>query len=426
MNEKYKTDMKKYLPDFIFLISIVIFHVFGYEFFGDDVGVKEQLADTLMDELRVLNHVCDNWSSRIIINPVIYIVTHFDYRVWMVINISAWMTIFETALYLCFGKNVENKTRWIFLVSMLMFPFEITVSVGWITCSITYVWTAAAALISLVSVRKYIENERLKWYQVFSVFVCGVFAANEEELSVTLTIIFGTAWIAGLIYKKSNPTFFMQFFISVYNVFLHLLSKGNQVRQGLELAGNENKNMYQQNIFGKIGVGLMTTLNRLFIQSDYVVLIMLVVMLVTFIVARKYMPACILIVPLLLCISGTFVELSNNQLLSVITLLETVSLICILVSVFWLREVNMNAVILCTSLIAVGSGRAVVGFANNATGPYDRTYTYLYLFIVAMLSVLLNKLYRLLQDKKNEAFVLMMFVAGIFAWVRTFFALGII
>ncbi|MBD5096981.1 MAG: hypothetical protein HDT40_08285, partial [Lachnospiraceae bacterium] len=93
-----KDKLKKFsvfLPYIIYGIVMIFYHVAGYEVLYDDIIVADNMPDTfseLISNIDVLTY--ENWSSRVLVNPLIWIVSFFGVPVWMVLDILVMLFIF--------------------------------------------------------------------------------------------------------------------------------------------------------------------------------------------------------------------------------------------------------------------------------------------------------------------------------------------
>ena len=416
-----KNIIKKIVPDIVFFVFILLFHVLGYECFGDDIGVRAQLQTNVIDQIKTWDSVCTGWSSRTLINPLIHIIMHFDYKVWMIIDVIAWMIIFEMTFHLVFHENKNQDTKLFFLCAMLFFPFEITVSVGWITCSVTYVWTAAAAVCSLVIIQKLYYEKKVKWFEVLFAFLCTIFAANEEELSVILTIIFLAALVILKHENKKISVVLILFAVNVINVLSHLFSANNAIRSASQIIDDSSVNKF--GILYNIFIGLYATLKRLFFDNNYCVLILFVLTAICALKKRKYKVVNnVLIIMILVLILGSF--LNDNKTIVIISgLVVLLNLFILLFEIFGNR---LTLIAVSIALFASGCGRIVVGFANSPLGDYDRTYTYIYLCVFAVVSLLLKELIAHIADSKRKVIEYAILISLFVGFARTIIALGIV
>ena len=61
------------IPYLVVFAVMIFIHIKGYKYFYDDVDVSENMADTLLETLKTLRKTYQGWSSRTLINPLIWI-----------------------------------------------------------------------------------------------------------------------------------------------------------------------------------------------------------------------------------------------------------------------------------------------------------------------------------------------------------------
>lgn len=192
MEQKLKKIFKKkYVPYIIYGLVVGAFILVGYELFGDDVNVREKLMPGFIEELESLSRSYVGWSSRIFINPPIWIIMHFPIWVWGSITIFLAVYIFW-GIDRLFFKNEDIKVTYVMLMLLVLLPMEALCDVGWIVTSMTYIWPFAAAVGSCFSIRWFMDGNRIKWQHALFLCFCTIYATNKEELSVMLLLIFGT------------------------------------------------------------------------------------------------------------------------------------------------------------------------------------------------------------------------------------------
>ena len=193
MKENKITDIKnaiqKWLP-FICYFAVMLNIHFGYECRNDDVAlIQETLKESVWQEFSSVIYNFSNWSSRVLVNLPIHIMLHFDYKVWLVIEMVLVVAIMYGLSYIFVVKN-NFANNMILAGLLLMFPFEYAVSAGWVTTTMTYIWPIAIGVLACTSIRKYFDGKKIKWYEYILYALATIYAANQEQMSVLLTLTF--------------------------------------------------------------------------------------------------------------------------------------------------------------------------------------------------------------------------------------------
>lgn len=447
MEQKLKKIFKKkYVPYIIYGLVVGAFILVGYELFGDDVNVREKLMPGFIEELESLSRSYVGWSSRIFINPPIWIIMHFPIWVWGSITIFLAVYIFW-GIDRLFFKNEDIKVTYVMLMLLVLLPMEALCDVGWIVTSMTYIWPFAAAVGSCFSIRWFMDGNRIKWQHALFLCFCTIYATNKEELSVMLLLIFGTFFLISVKEKKLNVTILFQTVISVLSLLFHMFSGGNAARY-------ENINSYKDTFYDKLEIGLTQTPLRLFLKYDYMCFAFCaMIMLIIFIKYKNGFVRVISVIPVAAWIFGTFgaLVLSDGNINA--TAYDTqlfcyglsisrgkythpmawIMLLCSIIVMLALVYAAMKcapdkktALFSFLLLAAAYGGRATTGFANSGWGLYTRTYIFMYYVFVILMAVYIQAVMQELPDKKAN--IIMRCLAA-FAFVGVFkniVALGII
>lgn len=447
LNEN-KITLKRIIPFALFGLYVLLIHVFGYELIGDDGVVCSALKPTLLEEFSVLERSYVGWSSRILINPIIWILYHFDIKVWGMANILIICIIFVLVKKLsgvC-GHYTEDK---IVLFVMLMFPYEVLCDTGWVSTSVSYFWPLAAGLFSCMPIVRYLDGKKTNIIYSFFVCISTVFATNKEELSLTLLIVFLYFVCLTVKNKKIQPLFVIQFFIALTSVLYHLQYTGNDARydffsMGLELS-----------VFEKGIVGFVSTINHLFYGYDYLfICFSVIVSTLMFFIEKKWIYRFISLIPTMICIVSIVVGLNlsgglidskalnkyvfpvrveinnfqkydyNKVILPLV--ISIVGLCCLAIGIYRIIR-NITQYLSILIILAAGFiGRMTVGFSGNGYGDYARTYIIFYYVLIVSLIFLFNCVKQEITKKDMKKIDILCIVLSIIAMVKCMFGLCII
>ena len=438
MEENLKKFLKKhYVPYIIYGLMFEVFILVGYEMFGDDANVREKLMPSLFGELENLSRSYAGWSSRIFINPPIWIIMHFPIWVWGSITTVLAVYIFWGIDRLLF-KNEDMKATYVMLMLFALFPMEILCDVGWVVTTMTYIWPSAAAVCSFFSIRQFIDGKKIKWYHTLFLCLCTIYAANKEELSVMLLLIFGTFFILSAKEKKLNITILFQTVISMGNLLFHMFSGGNAERY-------EKINNYNDTFYDKLEIGLTQTPLRLFLKYDYMCLAFSVIlMLIIFIKYKNILVRVVSVIPVATWIFGAvgaFILSGGNidaaaydtpffcyglsvsrgkythPMAWVMLLCSIIVMLALVYTAMKCAPNKKTALFTFLLLAAAYGGRATTGFANSGWGLYARTYIFMYYVFVMLMAAYIQAVMKEMPDKKTK---IIMCCLAIFAFVGAF------
>ena len=430
MKDKQITDkqnvIRKCMPFICYFAVMLIIHL-GYECLNDDAAlIRDTLKDSVWQEFSSVIYNFSNWSSRVLVNLPIHIMLHFDYKVWLVIEMVLVVVIMYGLSYIFVTKN--NLTNNMLLAGLLlMFPFDYAISAGWVTTTMTYIWPISMGVLACTSIRKYFDGKKIKWYEYILYALATIYAANQEQMSVLLTLIFATCAIISICEKKTSGVLIMQSVCAVANLLFHMLAPGNGNRSIVE-ASVRFPDYETLSLMDKLEIGFSSSMYEFVFRYNRVFLFIGIAIVI--LVFRRYKNVfyrLIAIVPLLsqllfgiVCqriVEGKFhIGIFANRLLKngtidesnyyrwvtyyPIVLLFGVS-ICLIVSVYLIFGNSRKSAVALALLFGGLGGRMVVAFSPTVWASSNRTYTVMYFAFIALGIMLANEIdYKALGKKK--------------------------
>ncbi len=394
---------RRWIPYVWFLIWTSIIHISGYDHCMDDVFVKSLLQENLWEEIKYLLTTPNGWSSRVIINPPIHYMFHLGPKVWMVCDIVIFMIIFHVMQK--YIVNKDNVAHVYIVMSLLsIMPYLSFEDIGWITCTMTYAWTTAAAVVMCLTIKASYEGKKLKWYMCALYLFLTIYATNKEEVSVMFVIIFFVVLIYAIKNKKNWIVIAVQLGISLINVIMHMFAPGNKVRY--ELATREEF-LYVHNGIEKLFIGMSATLKHVFLEYNFIAFVFCVILAIaTWINCKKIIPRLCSLVPFVVLFVGdmiagpnedfTFV-LDGNEYAIIVTGIITV--LSIFTCIIYMYGKNDKTLLSLTLLTAGFAGRSVLGFASWGWQTYERTYYYLYFVFVLVACIVVCDTWNKIKPK---------------------------
>ncbi|MGN0367998.1 MAG: hypothetical protein ACI4EK_04375 [Wujia sp.] len=418
---------QKNIYTMIYFVLMATYFIFGYEWMGDDVSVVDNLLPTLGEELQNLSSAYHGWSSRVIINSLCVILAHFPIWIWKGITIGLLVAMYRMLCDL-FGENDQFAGS--LFVLLLLYPMEAIVDVGWMATTISYLWPTVLAVMSSYSIVWVLAERKMSVWKVIGVMIVTVLAANKEEISVILTLVYGCAvlWLfLKKLHKKTSWIWAIQLLVSLVSVLFHLLSKDNASRY--EKVGG------QDTLFDKLEIGYSSTLQHLFMSYDLFFFVVLMIALIFVIKERKrILDVMVALLPVLTYLGfgiyglilsdGVFdrfvfrkealaygLSISRGKyeipMVWVILIVCTLSLLCVLYTLFHI--LNEKRFVIVGLFLACLIGRLTVGFANSGWSEYFRTYVGMY-YALAIASA--NVLSRMEQSKEKKIAMIGICVIG--------------
>ncbi len=414
----------------LYFIILLLYHVLGYESYGDDVEVVQNLKPTITEELLHARASFTGWSSRFIINPLIWVLFHFDIKVWGICNIA--MMLLGLYCVMIFSSACKEKENvWLALALVLLFPFEIITDVGWVVTSVTYMWPLVSGLLSCFTIRDYFTNGKKCNKYWIPICIATLFAVNKEELSVTLAVIFLFMSIVSIKDKKIMPLIYVQMIIAVSSVAGHLLSGNNEMRYAVYSGADD------LSLADKIIMGFISTLHHLFFSRNYLFICFCVLLCLQCCLSGQKMVVRILsLIPVMITVlsAGTGVYLMvlkqckdyHDVKLITPVIIAALGIVCIMICLYELLGNTMRYWMIFVSLAAGFAGRMTVGFSGKGFGAFERTYTFLYYIIILTLVAVLVTGEHKLTDEKRKIMDTALFLMCILSVMRCVFEINII
>ena len=419
----------KAFPYIYFLVVVAFLHIASFEVFGDDYAVLAGLKDNLWLEIKNLPNICNGWSGRYLINPLIYVMMHFDYRVWFCVEMICFVLMYQ--LIKKYGL-MSDKVPHLFVLSAMMctLSFVDYYEIGWRVSTMTYIWVAASFMVACLTIVKNYKDENIKWYQMIGILLMTIFSTNKEELSVMGIIIFGVALVMALVKKRRYIVFLVQLGISVGNFLWHLLSPNNQARY-------ERKSFYGAHDYGffdKVTIGLSSTFRHIVFEHNFAFLCLVIVLIVVvWFATKKILPRFLSFIPLAFWFMTWIPEFdyifgtcSVGFRAWVVIICGALALLAIVLCMYYIYGKNEKFIWMTTILVAGFAGRVVVGFANTGWQRYERTYTFLYIAMIVVASVLACDIWKNLTYRKKQLLFGVIITLGNFGVMKNIYDLGII
>lgn len=431
-----RNTLVKASPYLLYFAIIVFYHVCGYDLESDDRYVTiSLLKPTLREEFPgLVSRSCEGWSSRVLINPLIWILLHLDIRVWGILDIGILMLGFYCVMKLCSCDIGNWIDRMLVFGVVMLFPFDNFTEVGWVVTSVTYAWPLVAGMLACFTVKQFLKREKTSWKWLFPVCLATIFAVNKEELSVTLAIIF--LYIVYLSVKERRPAgmIYIQIGIALAGICFHLLNSGNQDRSGIF-----TEELHMTGI-DKVIMGFVATLHHLFFYEErnfFFLCMCILIAMVTCLMSGKRWIKVISLVPSIMCavsmLTGLFALATDSDTwrdsrLILPALFGSIGIICILLCMYEIMDDRRQFEIAFVLLLAGFAGRMTVGFSGIGLSSFVRTYTFLYYIILGVVACLLIRCEECVRVSVRKKMLLNRVVMwlGIISLVRNIFALAIL
>lgn len=203
------------------------------------------------------------WSSRLIIEGVLTVITH---SIWAFrVLDSAVMVLMAWSL--CRLANAENRAQMLAFSASLVttIPFAVLRSTGWMATSLNYYWPLAATLTALIPLADVLWQRETSRPMLAIALICAVFGANQEQTSA---VIMGSYLVLGMAVmlreRRFMPTLTAIFLIGAVELVLHLTCPGNAQRAQESIAMVNLRDYGQFTLIDQLSIGLTSTTALLF------------------------------------------------------------------------------------------------------------------------------------------------------------------
>lgn len=397
----------------IFYITSIIFAfiLLFAKTWGDDVTFMRVENGSLVDYWRYALSMYPASSSRVLVNFVVFLFTsRHSFIPWVIyMGVSLYLLMYSfSALFA--QKDHERECNIIIAGMILLFPFRVLNSAGWVTTTTTYLAPMACGFISLLPLRKVNEGTKIKWYTWPLYMLALVYGANFEQMMV---VILGS-YLVGVIYlfirKKFHPLLGIQLLLAIASFFVILLCPGNYVRKNFEIP-NWYKEWGMLNMIDKADIGYSTTMQMLWFGSQ--ICLIATACLFTFIIWKKYrrwsytmtagVPALLMILlgPLRSITLTLYPDIrlltddiERNGLVTVSNrgniqalgrYIVWAALLSLMIAAVILLQDHIRGLLVSFVLIGAGTAsRVVLGFSPTVYASAFRTYTVMFFCIIAV------------------------------------------
>ncbi|MBR4514940.1 MAG: hypothetical protein IKO61_08660 [Lachnospiraceae bacterium] len=409
-------------PYIIYGALVLVMHVVFFIYHGDDIRALNSLESSTG---------FSDWgfkeeNARNIINFLTYYVLKAGTAVFIVLDTIIMVVIYNTLHYLVFSKRTVY-TRYIMLLCLLLFPFHLSVSVGWVLTPIAYIWTFMCACIACITVRRYFEHKENGLIICVLITPFLIFASDKEDLAVVMFVVFAYMFARSVKDKRISAAFAYEALVSA-GFIAHALTQRNIDR--LEVT-TERLHFYEY-----LDIGFTGTLQEMIFDYDFVFFVVLLLISALVIVGikktalgggKKYagIAAALLSVALWIVFgfylglvrADIFDEYVYDGLIDSRTITEgkydsavnifyelavLVIWILLFVNIYHAFDASFKARLLSVLLFAGICGRTTVGFAGNHQFYFERTFLFLYYIFIIIASVASSEIYERVGTKGRQ------------------------
>lgn len=362
---------------------------------GDDATNRHvKTEQTLTGIFNTDIHMFWTWSSRIFINPLMFISTNIVPK-WIFSLVTALLII--GIIYWLDNKH-NNKALIIIILAMALFPFVELSTAGYIATTVTYLWPISFLCLGLTC---------LKHHQIIWQILAGFYfllALNNEQLCLLATIYLAYYLILHHHKIKQLIALLIPWLI---NFCLFFFAPGNQARKI-----SETKRWLpafsHYSIIDKLDLGTITTIQHYLFSLSPLIIVTSIVLLT---INHQKNPIIAWLPIATITLTSLIAALATVPLQFVATINPTINktvIITYLLGLVWLtssmilihnRDLNML-------LIAGLMSRIALGFSPTIYVSSTRTFIFCDAIIIYILITLIKKH---LIDDQNTVILLSLF-----------------
>lgn len=260
MKEKIKNFFKDGRAAIVLVIVLEIIITLLVGTFGRDDEFFTNLGTNGENLFSILSGRYNTWSSRVIIEGILILIAPLNKIVWVVLNALMMGLLTWSVSKLFIEKENKSKLNMIFALLFISYPVSFIASAGWKATTINYMWPLALTFYSMIPIKKYYIDEKLKWFEYPLYSLALIFACNMEQ---TCAILFGTYLLFMILLiikeKKARPYMIVQFILTHLSLVFILKSPGNAIRTNAEIASTF-RDYECLSFIEKLGVGLTSSI----------------------------------------------------------------------------------------------------------------------------------------------------------------------
>lgn len=362
---------------------------------GDDATNRHiKMEQTLTGIFNTDIHMFWTWSSRIFINPLMFIFTNIIPK-WIFSLITALLII---SIINWLDNKHNNKALIIIILAMALFPFVELSTAGYVATTVTYLWPISLLCLGLTC----LKHHQITW-KILAGF-CFLLALNNEQLCLLTTIYL--AYYLILHHNKIKQLMIL-LIPWLINFCLFFFAPGNQARKI-----SETKRWLpafsHYSIIDKLDLGAITTIQHyLFSLSPLIIVTSIILLTINY---QKH-PIIAWLPITTITLASLIATLATIPLHFVATINPTIDktvIITYLLGLVWLTSsmILINNRDLNMLLIAGLMSRIALGFSPTIYASSTRTFIFCDAIIIYILVKLIQKH---LIDDQNTVILLSLF-----------------
>jgi hypothetical protein len=234
---------------------------------SDDVFFSNALKDRSFPDYLSMRY--ELWTSRLLIESVLITIVHHP-LLWKIMDTA--MVVITAIAISKLTPSSNERTKNIFIVLLiLLYPFIHMSSAGWVATTINYVWPLAFALVALIPLKKYLYQEKIRWWEYIIYIPSLLFAANTEQICALFCGVYFVFFLYLLYKKQFHPFIAIQLALSLLSMLFILTCPGNDLRFEQEIT-TWFPEFADLSFFHKLEIGFSSSLYHFMMQPNLIFL----------------------------------------------------------------------------------------------------------------------------------------------------------
>lgn len=401
--------LKKYYPYIIFFALMLFLHLFA-NIYRDDTAYSLALTERSMMDFLIFRY--NTWTSRILIDGVIAILTRQNIIIWAILNSLLYTVSSYYVIKLVNKRKIENIVI-LGLLLFLIYPFLDMSTAGWIATTVNYLWPFSLGVISFLPMINKSNNEETSKLGYLIAIIALIFATNHEQSCLLILGIHALYLFNSIINKQKISKFnLFALAISIFGLVFFLTCPGVPLRVA-EAIPEWYPDFPKLGILQKIYLGTIPTISVL-LENKVVILLFYGLLNICAILKTKNKYLKIFAganIGLILCLT-----VLKELLFVILPGLEKPFLVFVMHSVPNMTERPVIVVIVISAYLILSScyilyrifdrnlfppilflagfmSRFMLGFSPTVFASSTRTALYFYMILIMLTLMIIKKLY---------------------------------
>ena len=199
MKDRAKILQGELAPFVLLAVGSFLLHVFLILNWGDDVFFRDSIQPENVTLFSFLGERYFVWSSRLIIEAIVIIVTHVPIIWWFLDTAILVLAAYSLHVLL---PPMNKKANYLLVCLIFIYPFIDMRTAGWIATTMNYIWPLSLGLYALISIKRILHGEPMKIYHYVLSVLALLYAANHEQMGTILAGFFVLFSIYQIIVQK--------------------------------------------------------------------------------------------------------------------------------------------------------------------------------------------------------------------------------